>query len=327
MIRRFAGCLFLALVVVTAPASAQFKSKSTPPANPAGSAAGPALDEGPPQTHRFQVGFRVTAVGGPCLGLAGTFPLPGEWPEQAVKQVAEDFSVHVRRSSRRTIDGVEQMTFEIPQLPAGEQASALLTFEVVRRGQAAPSNPQELVLPKALPRELKKYLGPSPQIELTNAKIKALAKELVADLSSPYQQAEALYDGVRERVKIEPGKLLGAAAALKEGQGPREDVTGLFIAACRVSKIPARMVWVTDGCYAEIFLERPSGEGLWIACQLEGETKQFGTLTEKRVILMKGDNFSVPENKEPQRRVREFFTGKGGRPQLEIVRRLEDNAP
>lgn len=326
MVRIIVCCLLIAGV---APARAQFKSKSASPAVAAtgGSAAGPALDDGPPQTHRYQVGFRVTAVGGPCLGLSGTFPLPGEWPEQSVKQVAEDFSVHVRRSSRRTIEGVEQMTFDIPQLPAGEQASALLTFEVVRRGQTAPGNPEELILPKTLPRELKKYLGPSPQIELTNAKIKSLAKELVADHTEPYRQAEALYDGVREQVKIEPGKLLGAAIALKEGQGPREDVTGLFIAACRVSKIPARMVWVTDGCYAEIYLERPSGEGMWIACQLEGEKKQFGTLSDKRVILMKGDNFSLPENKEPQRRVREFFTGKGGRPQLEIVRRLEDNAP
>src|SRR5262245_20367495 len=36
------------------------------------------------QTHKWEFGIATRAVGGPCAGLLGTFPVPMDWPEQQV---------------------------------------------------------------------------------------------------------------------------------------------------------------------------------------------------------------------------------------------------
>jgi hypothetical protein len=184
------------------------------------------------------------------------------------------------------------------------------------------------VVAKEMPRDVRRHLGASPYIESANLKLRSLARELTGGKATAWAQVEALYDGVRERVKFEvdnKDKFKGAIGALRDGQADKEDLTGLFVALCRANKVPARMVWSLDSCHAEFYLHDAEGKGLWIPCQLHGE-KQFGHVSDHRPILEKGDNFKVPEKKEPQRFVAEFLTGKGGggRPQVEFRRRLAD---
>jgi hypothetical protein len=115
----------------------------------------------------------------------------------------------------------------------------------------------------------------------------------------------------------------GAIGALKDGTADKEDLTAAFVALCRAHKVPARMVWVFDGCDAEFYLEDAAGKGRWFPCELYGD-KQFGTVGHLRPIIEKGDNFRVPEKKEALRFVAEVLTGKGGgaRPAVEFRRRL-----
>ena len=109
---------------------------------------------------------------------------------------------------------------------------------------------------------------------------------------------------------------------LHDKRGHLEDLTGLFIALCRAEKIPARTVWVPDYCYAEFYLEDSAGKGHWFPCELKEKTV-FGTVSNDYMILQKGDNFEVPEKKEPQRFVKEFVKAKGaGRPQVSFVRKV-----
>src|SRR5689334_14500772 len=73
----------------------------------------PAPADAPPQatkseTRRWEFGIIVTAVGGPCGGLSGTFPVPRDWPEQQVKVASEDFSPSVRAHAYRDVDGLKQ---------------------------------------------------------------------------------------------------------------------------------------------------------------------------------------------------------------------------
>jgi hypothetical protein len=77
-------------------------------------------------------------------------------------------------------------------------------------------------------------------------------------------------------------------------------------------------------CYPEFYLEDKEGTGHWIPCQAAG-TRDFGSMPDTRPILQKGDNYRVPEKKEPQRYVAEFLTGKargGGKPTARFVREL-----
>src|SRR6185295_13350269 len=144
-------------------------------------------------------------------------------------------------------------------------------------------------------RKVSAFLGVSPFIETTNAKIKTLAKDLIKDKESAWEKVETIYDYVRDHVEYQDGPLKGAVAALKDGKGDCEELTSLFIALCRANKIPARTVWVPGHCYPEFYLVDKAGHGYWIPCQAAGD-RDFGGIGELRPILQKGDSFSLPEN-------------------------------
>jgi transglutaminase-like putative cysteine protease len=287
------------------------------------------LDES--QTQIWKCGVQIRALGGPCGGLFGTIAVPTDWPEQSVRIGNEEITPNVRKVDYRTLEGgVKQMLISVPQLPAGETARAIITFEVERHSLKPPPDPTIFVLPTKMPLAVKKHLAPSPQIESNQAKIKKLAQELVEGKTSAWEQVEAIYDGVRERVKWENDNSKGALAALNDGKADKEDVTGAFVALCRAAKIPARLVWIPDSLYAEFYLEDDDGNGYWIPCYLANEEREFGFVSTHAPILQKGDNFKVPEKKEPQRFVAEFLNGKGaggGRPEVEFIRRLEGIKP
>ena len=246
----------------------------------------------------------------------------------------------MRRHTYRAIDGLKQMVFEVPQLPAGGTAECFLTFEITKQAQIPPRNTDNLVIPKDPPREVKKYLNPSPLIEVSNAKVRSLARELPEGKETAWQQVQAILDGVREKVKYErdtKNVFKGAIGALRDGKADREDLTATFVAVCRAAKIPSRMVWVIDYCYAEFYLEEKESpddaptadnkggdkkktgkqkepKGAWYPCIVH-EQSALGVCNDFRPIIEKGDNFKVPEDKSVQRFVKEFLDGQGWRRQ------------
>lgn len=281
-------------------------------------------------TSRYQIGMTLKAVGGACTGMIATAPVPVDWPEQKVQIVAEEMSPIVQKVDYRMVAGtVKQMLVSMPLVPPGVEGKALVTVEVQRYSQVPPADTSIFVLPndKKVPREVRPYLLPSPKIESTNFKIIGIAKQLMKEHEGEpaWKQVEALYDYTRAKVQYVNGPLKGALRALNDGTGDCEELTSLFIALCRASKIPARTVWVPDHCYPEFYLEDAAGQGYWFPCQAAGD-REFGGITENRPVLQKGDNFMVPEKRgDPMRYVSEYITGTagaGGKPSVRFIRQL-----
>jgi Transglutaminase-like superfamily len=305
------------------------------------------------RTQKWEFGISVRAVGGPCAGLLGTFPVPSDWPEQTVKIASEEISPLVQRHAYREQEGLKQMVFEVPQLSSGGSAECFITFEITKRIQLPPNGTANLVIPKDPPREVKRYLNPSPLIEVTNAKVRSLARDLPAGKDTAWEQVQAIVSGVRDKVQYEQDTknvMKGAIGALRDGKADREDMTATFVAICRAAKIPARMVWAMDYCYAEFYLDeketdddktaaddksakekkgpkaKKEPKGAWYPCVVH-EQAEVGACADFRPIIEKGDNFKVPEDKSVQRYIKEFLTGKGGtggKPAVEFRRRLAD---
>ncbi|MBP86737.1 MAG: transglutaminase [Planctomycetaceae bacterium] len=275
-------------------------------------------------TQRWKVGMSITAAAGPCGGIYGTATVPTDWPEQRVRVVEEDFSSEVSNVKYRTLDnGVKQMLVSIARLEAGREAHAFVTFEVTKSSILAPDDPTQFKIPKRVPRDIGKFMAPSPFIESRHPKIKSLARDLVKDKENAWEKVESMYDWVRENVEYVNGPLKGAMAALKDRNGDCEELTSLFIAVCRANRIPARTVWIPGHCYPEFYLHDKDGTGHWIPCQAAG-TRDFGSMPDHRPILQKGDNYRVPEKRKPQRYVAEFLKidSAGGKPQVKFVREL-----
>ena len=309
---RFAASLLLLLACQAHPAQAQIKDAPT--------GKGPRL--GTPVVQKLKVGVIIKAEGGVCQNVIATVPVPADWPEQTVRIVDEEISPAVGNVRYRTSAGqLKQMLVEVPILSVGQVAKALITFEVSHAPQLAPEDPSIYKIPKKLDRRLMPYVGSSLFIEVRHPKIVSLAKQLTADKDSAWEQASAIYDWIQENIKVKAGDLKGAARALNDKTGDAEDLTSLFVALCRASKIPARTVWVPQHCYPEFYLVDAEGEGSWFPCQVAG-AKSFGQIDETRPILLKGDNFKDPERpREKFRFVPEFVKGSGaGRPNIQFVR-------
>ncbi|TWT30084.1 transglutaminase-like domain-containing protein [Blastopirellula retiformator] len=283
---------------------------------------------GEARTSKYQVGMTIEAVGGDCVGLYGTIPVPADWPEQTVRLIDEEVSNEARIGYRMLENSVKQMMVSIPALRRGSTGGAVITLEVETRSAQPPVDLTGVKIPKRPPSDIRRYLGSSPSIESRHSSIRKQARKIVADVDGDWRKVEAIYDWVRENISYESQRPTTAVTALRKGTGDFEDLTGLFIALCRAADIPARTVWVPGSSYAEFYLEDANEEGHWYPAQVAGP-RAFGYMPDPRPILQKGDNFRVPEKTEPVRFVAEYLTGKkspnGGRPQVTFIREEPGN--
>ena len=275
----------------------------------------------------------ITASGGPCKQLVGYIPVPMEWPEQRVKVLEEDIPPGVTIDYQPVSGTARVMTFKIASIDGGKEAKAVVTFAVRRQVAEKPEKTDGYKFIEAgkIGRDMRPYVVPSPKIESRDGKIRALAKEVGAEKKKAWDRVEAIYQWVRENIKIQEGPLKGAAAALRSGSGDSEDATSLFVAICRAAGIPARMVWVQGSRYAEFYLLDEKDQGHWFPCQTEG-VRAFGCVQETRPILQKGDSVVPPpphkgKSRDRQRYLAEFFTAKPGvpgasQPKVQWVREL-----
>ena len=198
----------------------------------------PAPVSAPPPSAHWRFGLTIRATGD-TTGILATLPIPMDWPEQQIKVLHEEKSPGIPKLNYRTLNGgVKQLLVSIPKLPAGQEASAILTLEVTKRQILEPADPSLYRLSTANAK-LTKYLTPSPFIESTDPKIKSLAAEITSGKSAAWDRAAAPFDWVRANVKYEfAEQIKPAIAALNDGQGDCEELSSLVIALCVPPKSP-----------------------------------------------------------------------------------------
>lgn len=281
---------------------------------------GPSVQD--PVTTRWKVGAKIHTGGGRVTNLLLTFPVPAEWPEQSVTVLEEDIPTEIGNVQPRRLDsGVQQIVVKCPVVGANERIEISYTLEVRNRSIVAPQETQFFVAPKSSAREVKPFLTASKNVNYKNGKLRKRAKKIVADHESAWDQAKAIYDWVRENIEVAPTQFHSATHTLKNKSGTNEDKTFLFVALCRANKIPARIVFAKGLAYAEFMLKDPETEKLhWFPCNVSG-LREFGGLSEPRVILQKGDGVRVPEKGQPQKYVAEFVECGGSvRPRIGFFR-------
>ncbi len=272
---------------------------------------------GDTETQFYEFTIRITGKG-TASNILATAPIPMDWPEQTVTVVKENTTDNVRKISYKQLTGdARQMVVKVNRLSSGEIAEASVIVRIEKRKLIEPADPKQLQFASKIPASIKQYLRPSPYIESGDQQIKEIAKNLDIDASLPaWEQVEKIYNWVREKLeyKFDP-QIHSCMDALKSGRGDCEELSSLFVAVCRAREIPARAVWVsanavgaTTHTYPEFYLTDLEGNGFWIPCQAAGDY-QFGTMSEPRPILQKGDRFKLPGHSQPLRYVQPSLIG------------------
>jgi hypothetical protein len=248
--------------------------------------------------QRWRFGVVLTADGGAFKGITATTTIPMDWPEQRVRVVARDLSPGVKLSEQSVEEFGRQMVVRVPHLAAGAEARAVVTYEIQRRAQPAPEDPDLYVLPdpKRLPRTMAVYLAPGPHVESNHPEIQAAATRLGAEEPTAWGRVKAIYLWVKETIEYEDNRgkeIRSAVEALRAGKGDCDEITSLFVAVCRTAGVPARTVRVPGHCYPEFYLLDAQGEGHWFPCESTGPPI-FGAMPSLRPILQKGDNVLLP---------------------------------
>ena len=264
-----------------------------------------------PNQVKWKVGVKMATRSNACRNIIITIPVPTPWPEQSVELVDENVPVEVGEVQYRELNcNVKQAVTKVRTLKPKEIFEFDLTFLVTINQIQAPADTTLFQIPKPVPREVKDYLGVSPDISFRNAKLRKQIKEIVRGIESPWQQVESIYDWVRDNIEYREGDKKDSLTTFRDKYGNAEDLVGLFVGMCRAHKVPARMVWTDGHQYAEFYLWDDEKNGHWFPCNVAG-IREFGSYSDTRVIMQKGDNVRVPEKEERQKFVAEFATCKG----------------
>ena len=276
----------------------------------------------------WEFGFRITA-NGDASGITATAPIPADWPEQKVEIVSQQKSDSIRRISIKNLTkNSKQMLCKINRMKSGQVAEAVVRVKITKSHIAAPSDTSKLKIAAKVPSGMKQYLRPSPYIESGHQRIKKIASQVgVAEELSDWQRVEAIYKWVRDNVEYEfDTQIHSCLDALDSGHGDCEELSSLFIAICRAKGIPARAVWIPGHTYPEFYLTDEAGNDHWIPCQAAG-SYQFGSMTESRPILQKGDRFKLPRNPKPVRYIQPVLAARdaAGTLKFEFIDRQVDD--
>jgi len=292
----------------------------------------PGIELVAPRKMEMKFGMKFLSNANFCTDLYATIPFPMNWPEQKVTVLNSSIpegAVLDRRdlpinSKQNAL--ARQLLMKIPNLGPGRQLDLVVTVEVEKSFINAPADPTGFVIPRKIGNELRFFVGKgSPYIDHELGEVRKVAKQIADDKpENAWAHVERIYDWVRDSIEYRKGKIRHMRDTLKDKKGDCEEMTGLFVAICRASNIPARCVWIPEHCYPEFYLEDPQGVGHWFPCQVAGE-RQFGQMHDYRPILQKGDRFKVPEENAPQRYIAEYFTckqraaGPGVNPSVEQI--------
>ncbi len=270
------------------------------------------------QRIRLRIGLRIQATNGLVQRAVATVVHPMEWPEQKLQLVDSEAPAGVQVQTRRVGGTAEQMIMRIPSMAAGTTVVCTRTFEMTRWTQRVKPEAREQ-LRAVSPEQSRSFLQPSDGIESTHQEIRQFAKEATGENWSAWDRVNALFQATRSRVKYVEGPFAGALAGLRAGQGDCEELTCLFIAVCRASGIPARVVWGPGHTWGEFALADADGKFVWIPADPAKE-RQLGVINHFTPILQKGDRFVLPDMPgKPQRYLAPRCTGSGATPLLEAI--------
>lgn len=278
-----------------------------------------------PRDYKLRVGIHLLGSGD-ARQIRATTTVPSAFPEQEI----EDVEIETRgcEAGLRTLrSGASQLLLAAPSISAGQTLSAVATFHLTVSKQYFAYNRDQFPYQQEPSRAIRKaFLQSSPGIQTAGAEVKRIAAELSAGLEHPWDKAQAFHAWVPKHIKARIGDYTSVTAAIKNGEGDCEERSATLVALCRAVGIPARLVWVPNHNWSEIYLHDHEGKGHWIPVHTSCYP-WFGWVGAHELVLQKGDRVKVPERLTYFRLLEDWAQWAGAKPAVRWTAELEPLPP
>ena len=265
-----------------------------------------------PREYELKVGIHLLGSGN-ARGIKATTTVPSAFPEQEI----EDVEIETRgcKAALRTLrGGASQLMLAAPGISAGQTISAVATFAITISKQYFGYDREQFAYEQDVPNTIgKAFLQASPGIQTSSEEVQAVAEDLAKDLEHPWDKAKAFQEWVPAHIKARIGEYTSVVAAIKDGVGDCEERSATLVALCRAVGIPARLVWVPNHNWSEVYLLDKQGEGHWIPVHTSCYP-WFGWVGAHELVLQKGDRVRVPERHDYFRLLEDWAQWSGAKP-------------
>ena len=278
-----------------------------------------------PRQFELSIGIELQGKGN-AGGVMATTPVPLELPEQKVEDVqikTEGCEAEIRQLAPEA----GQLLLAAAGIEKGQKVIAEAIYKLTLFKQYHGYEKEQFpARQKAVPKELRLYLGESPGIQSRDKAVKDLAQKVGGQIEHPWDKAKAYYRWVWDNITARIGPYTNVLIALKDRVGDCEERAAVFVALCRAAEIPARLVWVPNHNWAEFYLTDVQGEGRWIPAHTSAYS-WFGWTGAHELVLQKGDSIRIPELPKPQRLLEDWLRRSGAKPDARYFADLKPLPP
>lgn len=273
-----------------------------------------------PRSFELKLGIELVGTGN-SRDVIATTAAPVQLPEQKIV----DVQVHAgggEAGLRQLTPEAGQLVFTTPAISKGQKVSCAAHYKLVLhkeyQGYTKGQFPAKQTVPLS---EVGRQLGESPGIQMRDKLVRELAEQVGGQIEHPWDKAAAYHAWVWKNIRPRIGSFTSAVAAIKDRIGDCEEYAAVFVALCRASGIPARLVWVPNHNWAEFWLHDTEGKGHWIPAHTSAYS-WFGWTGAHELVLQKGDAIPVPDKPQPQRLVPDWMQYQGARPKATFFAEL-----
>jgi hypothetical protein len=241
--------------------------------------------------------------------------VPIECPEQKIEDVKVS-GEGCQAKVRRLAEGAAQLFLYADEIAAGQTIAAAAEFTLTISKQYHGYRQDLFPSQQRVPRDVQlSYLGGSPGIETSAKEVQSLAAELASGAGHPWEKAVRFQEWVPKNITARLGPYTSVKTALEKRVGDCEERSAVFVALCRAVGIPARLVWVPNHNWSEIYLVDHSGKGHWVPAHTSCYS-WFGWVGAHELVLQKGDRIKVPEQRGLFRLTEDWAQFSGSRPSV-----------
>jgi hypothetical protein len=277
-----------------------------------------------PRPFDVSVGIEITGTDS-ARSITATTPVPIELPEQKIDDVRIETQGCLARL-RPLTPLAAQLMLAAPGIVRGQTIRATAHFRLTLHKEYFGYEKDQFPASQVVSKDLRVCLNDGPGIQVRDKDVREMAARVAGQSEHPWDKAKAFHQWVWENIRARIGSYTSVFAALRDRVGDCEERAAVFVAFCRASGIPARLVWVPNHNWAEFYLHDEQGQGHWIPAHTSAYS-WFGWTGAHEMVLQKGDNIEVPEQHKSMRLVNDWAQWMGSRPKTRFLAELKPVPP